>query len=529
MRRLITISIFLFCIISPVTVFSGCASCDQQEQDSLVYLKAEQVMVSSFDTTPDWAPPHKPKAVIDGSLLTRWSSSYAENQWINLDFGQPKVISKIIVFWEAAYALDYDILTSLDNQNWQPLLTLKEQDGGIDEIEFAPVKARFVKLLGKKRINPEWGISLWEFLCFGPKNKNPEDKPLSFVYAQLANQLGGKEAQEVELEIEEPQVSPGALTLNEFQKGVVYTSWSRTELDTEASDQTLEHLNKLGVRHLGIMIVWFQDSIEESTIFPDSKDTPDDKALAHAINKAHCLGMKVMLKPHVDVKTDQWRGDIIPSEDWFASYKNYLIYYARLAARYNVELLSIGTELVNTTLPKWQSQWEDIINELRKIFPGHLVYSANWDEYKTVDFWDKLDFIGIDAYFPLTAKKDPTKEELIVGWQQNALEIDKWLKEKQLNKPVVFSEIGYCSADGTNIHPWSVLSNLSEEFIDQEEQADCLEAMLVACSAYPWFKGFYWWNYFPQERWSPLGYTIRGKEAEEVFAAWLKKLYGGKQ
>ena len=527
MKNFILTLLFLFCTINT-------ASCSTE--DSLVYpvrnsisngvyLTVDSVTVSSFDTTPDWAPPPKPRAIIDGSLLTRWSSNYTGNQWICLDFGRPKVLNKIIIFWEAAYAVDYDILASLDNKNWQLLSSLKKQDGGIDEMEFAPVRARFVKLLGKKRVNPRWGISLWEFLCLGPKSKNPEDKPLSFVYPQLANQLEGeKEIEETKLEVEEPQASPGALTLDEFQKGVVYTSWRRTELGTEGSDQTLEHLNKLGVRHLGIMVVWFQDNIEESTIFPDSKDTPEDKALAHAINKAHCLGMKVMLKPHVDVKTDQWRGDIIPSEDWFASYKNYLIYYARLAARYNVELFSIGTELVNTTLPEWQSQWEDIINELRKIFPGHLVYSANWDEYKTVGFWDRLDFIGIDAYFPLTAKKDPTKEELIANWQQHALEIDKWLKEKQLNKTVVFSEIGYCSADGTNIHPWSVLSNLSEEFIDQEEQADCLEAMLVACSAYPWFKGFYWWSYFPQETWSPLGYTIRGKGAEEVFADWLKKL-----
>ncbi len=509
-------------VTATILLLAGCVSA---ASDELVYLEADNASASSFDLTPDWAPPPEPKAVIDGDLLTRWSSDYTDSQWICLDFGRPKVLSKMAIFWESAYAVDYDILTSLDNKNWQLLLSLEDQDGGIDELEFAPVSARFVKLLGKEKFNPDWGISLWEILCLGPGSRNPEDKPLASVYPQLARQLDKEEALMAELEIEEPLPSPGALSLDEFQKGVVYTSWSRTELDTSASDQTLEYLKGLGVRHLGIMVVWFQDSIEEDVISPDANDTPEDKALAHAINKAHSLGMKVMLKPHVDVKTDEWRGDIIPSDAWFVSYKDYLLRYASLAARYNVELFAIGTELGNTTLSSWQSQWEDIIKEIREIFPGVLTYCANWDEYETVGFWDKLDFIGIDAYFPLTEKKDATKEELIAAWQKYAAKIDGWLKKKRLDKPVIFTEVGYCSADGTNTQPWAVLSNnIVEGFVDQQEQADSLEAMLVACSVYPWFKGFYWWNYFPQERWSPLGYTIRGKRAEEVFADWLKRL-----
>ena len=514
------INIFLR-VTATILLLAGCVSA---VYDELVYLKVDNATTSSFDHTADWAPLPEPKAVIDGDLLTRWSSNYTDNQWICLDFGNLKVLTKVILIWEAAYAVDYDILVSEDNQDWQIVLSLKDQDGGIDQVEFAPVRARFVKLLGKKRFNPEWGISLWEFLCFGPGNKNSEDKTLSLVYPKLASQLGGEETQVVELEIEEPQDSPGALALDEFQKGVVYTSWGKGELGTEASDQTLEYLKELGVGHLTIMIVWLQETIEENKISPDSKDTPEDRALAHAINKAHSLGMKVMLKPHVDVRTGEWRGDIIPSEEWFANYKDYLFHYVQLATQYNVELFSIGTELGNATLSRWQGKWEEMIKEIREIFPGRLVYGANWDEYKTIGFWDKLDYVGISAYFPLTAEKDPKKEDLIAAWQANALEIENWLTAKQLNKSVIFTEIGYCSADGTNIQPWSVLSNLSEEFVDQAEQANCLEAMLVACSVHSWFKGFYWWNYFPQVRWSPLGYTIRGKQAEDIFVDWLKKL-----
>jgi hypothetical protein len=189
-----------------------------------------------------------------------------------------------------------------------------------------------------------------------------------------------------------------------------------------------------------------------------------------------------------------------------------------------VELFSIGTELANTSTPAWESEWKELINKIKENYSGRLVYSANWDEYSCVGFWDKLDFIGIDAYFPLTKKKDPTKEELIVSWKGYAVELDKWLKDKGWNKPVIFSEIGYSSAAGTNREPWVSFAEIPGETVDQEEQADALEAMLTVLTTYPWFRGFYWWSYFPQERWSPLGFTIRGKKAEEVFSSWLKRL-----
>ncbi len=515
MKKITLILLLLFCATN-----INCLAQDTQ----LVYLTVDSVTVSSFDGTPDWAPPQNPKATIDGDLFTRWASKYTDNQWISFDFGAPKALSKIIIIWEAAYATDYDIMISEDNQNWQALESLKDRHGGTDEIAFTTVKARFVKILGIKRFNPDWGISIWETLFFGPAKDNPGDKPLAEVYPQLADKLAGKEVKGVQAEAEKPLLSPGALTPQEFQKGVVYTSWSTTELGSPASDLTLEYLSKLGVRNLAIMVVWLQDTNEEKTIYADPKDTPEDKAIIHAINKAHSLGMKVMLKPHVDIKTGQSRIDIIPSQEWFKSYKDYLLHYAKLASLYNVESFSIGTELVNTTTSNWQGTWEEIIKEIRGVFSGSLVYDANWDEYQTVGFWDKVDFIGMDAYFPLTSRKDPTKEELASAWKGHAENIDKWLKEKQLNKPVIFTEIGYCSADGTNTQPWNVLTNVSEKFIDQQEQADALDALLTVCPTYSWFKGFYWWNYFPQERWSPLGYTIRGKKAEEVLSEWLKKL-----
>ncbi|MDD4953486.1 MAG: discoidin domain-containing protein [Candidatus Omnitrophica bacterium] len=519
MRKLLLVPLFVLSIISV-----GCSAQEPAQDNPQVYLKVDAVEVSSFDATPDWAPMPEARSLADGDLLTRWSSAYKDAQWLYFDFGKPKTFNKVVIFWEQAYAPDYDILVSNDKQNWKNVLSLKGQDGKIDEIEISPTKARYVKILGVKRANPDWGVSIWEVLFFGPAKDNPGDKALAEVYPAIADKMGNKNGAAGAEELEGPVASPGALTDKEFQKGVVYTSWSSVELGTPASDQTLEYLYNLGVREVGIMVVWYQDEVDAKSIYRDQKDTPTDATLVHAINKAHSLGMKVMLKPHADVKTGQWRGDIIPSAEWFASYKDYMIYYAKLAALYNVEFFSVGTELVNTTTKNWQGQWEGIIDQIREVFPGPLTYSANWNEYTDVGFWDKLDYVGIDAYFPLTSDKDPSKEELIGAWKANADIIDAWLKKGKINKPVVFTEVGYCSADGTNIQPWTVYANLTDGMVDQQEQMDCLDAMLTVCTTYPWFKGIYWWNYFPKVTWSPLGYPIRGKKAEETFSEWLKKI-----
>ncbi|MEW5822013.1 MAG: discoidin domain-containing protein, partial [Cyanobacteriota bacterium] len=427
--------------------------CIDYSSEPMVYLKVESASASSFDDTPDWAPPPNAFASVDGDLLTRWSPKNGlDNQWIYFDFGKTKTISKIIIRLEAAYAIDYQISISNDAKEWKIIADLKNQDGGIDEIKVEPIAARYIKIFCLKRINPEWGFSMWEFEVYGPAKLNPEDKSLEEVFPNRKADVANGE-----VKLEEAVASIGPITKEEFQKGVNYTSWSTKELGSKASDQTLEYLYQKGVRHLAIMVVWLQDTVVEKKISPSPKDTPTDEALIHAINKAHSLGMKVMLKPHVDIKEGDWRGDIIPSEEWFSSYKEYILTYAKLAQKYNVEIYCIGTELLNTTAnDKLLNNWLSIIGEVKKIYTGPLVYAANWNEYQDVKFWGEMDFIGMDAYFPLTNKDNPTKEELIIAWQGYVDKIDSWLKQTKLNKSVIFSEIGYSSADGTNKRPWDL-------------------------------------------------------------------------
>ena len=484
----------------------------------LVYLKIENAAASSFDDTPDWAPLPNPMAPVDRDMLTRWSPKLGlDNEWIYFDFGKPKVLNKIKIIWEQAYAVDYEILTSQDGKSWKRLVLAKDQDGGVDEIDFSPTKTRFVKMIGLKRNDPDWGFSIWEFEMYGPKNLNPDEKEEARV-----EDLEKKERQ-LEDTLAKLKTTVEPLTLEEFHKGVVYTSWSDAELDSITSDLTLIHLHTLGVRHIAIMVPTYQKTVDSAEILTHDLpggDTPTDKAIVHAIKTCHSLGMKVMMKPHVDCLDGIFRGDIIASEKWFENYKKMILRYARLAQDNNVELFAVGTELENTTFSRWEAQWRNVIDSVKMVYKGHLVYSANWTEYEGVPFWDLMDFIGIDAYFPLTNKNEPTKEELIKAWNGIADRIEKWLKDKNLQKGIIFTELGYVSSDGTNKQPWATLNNPE----DQKEQADALDAALTVLHNRDWFKGMYLWQYFPQERWSPLGFTIRNKEAEEVLKKWYREL-----
>jgi len=488
------------------------------DDEPIVYLKVEDAVASSFDDTPDWAPKPDPMASVDRDMLTRWSPKLGlDNEWIYFDFGKPKVLSKIIIKWEKAYAVDYEILTSLDARKWKRLVLMKDQDGGVDEPKFPTTRTRYVKIIGQKRNDPQWGFSIWEIEMRGPKKLNPgEEEEKEDVEGITEKTREVKEALALLGE------TVGPVTLEEIHKGVVYTSWSDAELGSIVSDLTLVYLKKLGVKHVAIMVPAYQERTNSTKIITHDftgGDTPTDEALAHAIKTCRSLGLKVIVKPHVDCLDGTFRGDIIPSKAWFASYKKMILRYAHLSEAAKAEMFAVGTELEGTTFERWEADWRDLILAVKDIYRGRLIYSANWTEYEDVPFWDLMDFIGIDAYFPLTDSVNPTKEELRTAWNAIADSIGNWLIERGLNKGVIFTELGYASSDGTNKEPWATLSN--EE--DQKEQADCLDAALSVLSGREWFKGMYLWQYFPQDRWSPLGFPVRGKLAESVLKKWYEE------
>jgi hypothetical protein len=274
-------------------------------------------------------------------------------------------------------------------------------------------------------------------------------------------------------------------------------------------------------------VTWYQTTTYSGDIHRTYK-TPTDDSVIHAIRKSHELGMKVCFKLHLDLldKTGgAWRGEIgsLSEEEWktwFDKYTEYIMYYVDMANKEKVEMICIGTELSTTATVKGY-MWRELIKKVRAKYSGLLVYAAHWDVYEDIRFWDLLDFIGINAYFPLSEEMDPTYEELLAGWQKWLPEIEQF--QRKINKPVIFPEAGANSADGAAIRPWEHAPSTK---VNLRLQEDCYRAVLNTFWDKEWFYGLYWWFWRTNVRVGGKfnrGFTPQNKPAEKVIEKWFAK------
>jgi len=286
---------------------------------------------------------------------------------------------------------------------------------------------------------------------------------------------------------------------------------------------SLEDIAALGASHLSVPVFILQDSVDSVTHFTRPSDgatqEQHERVIREVIDYAHRMGLKVMLTPIVNLDRpgkNEWRGTISPNdwEAWFESYRGMVRHYARLAAEMDVEYLSVGTELVSTE--RFTGQWGETIAEVRGIFPGQLTYSANWDRYDRVAFWDDLDFAGISAYYELSESEDPTVEQLVSAWRPVKADLLRW--QARWDKPLLFTEIGYMSQSGVAGHPWNYVSPAT---LDLEAQRRCYEALRLTWEGEERFAGLYLWIWEPDKRdGQDRGYNFAGKPAEEVVRDW---------
>ena len=206
--------------------------------------------------------------------------------------------------------------------------------------------------------------------------------------------------------------------------------------------------------------------------------------------------IQVMLKPQIWVRHGEFTGQItmVNEADWKtfeASYSKFILTYAELAEQLHVPVFCIGTELKNFTHNRPQF-WEDLISKIRRIYKGKLTYAANWNEYATVPFWSSLDYVGIDAYFPVSDKKMPTVEDCLSGWGKYKMDM-KGLSQK-LNKPILFTEYGYRSVDYSGKAPWN--SDRDMKGVNLQAQCNATEALFKTFWDEPWFAGGFLWKWF---------------------------------
>jgi hypothetical protein len=304
--------------------------------------------------------------------------------------------------------------------------------------------------------------------------------------------------------------------------GVSLTGWDQ---NVYFKDIALDQLVYDNANWVAINAWFYQNDIHANDMFKD-ESTPSDDSLIDVINDAHKRGISVFLKVNLDSRDGKYRGLIAPKniDLWFANYQAMMTAYAKIAQDTHVELFSVGCEFNYLSDSDFRVHWETVIKSIKAEYAGKLVYAANWDEYENVCFWDLIDFIGIDAYFPLNNHNDISRQDIFDNWTDSDANFHKdknWFKDidefrQKQNKSVIFTEIGYPSANGAADTPWA--NTLTEH--NETIQANCVAGTLDFWSQFDWFQGLFLWEMMADlsDHQDNTGNThiLNGKQVESV-------------
>ncbi|MBT8376053.1 MAG: glycoside hydrolase [Bacteroidia bacterium] len=244
------------------------------------------------------------------------------------------------------------------------------------------------------------------------------------------------------------------------------------------------------------------------------------------IDQLHLSNIRVMLKPQLWVRRGEFTGKIAmdSEEHWQEleqSYTAFILEFAKLAERKHVDLFCIGTEL--ELFIKYRPQyWKNLIDQIKEVYKGKLTYAANWDEYWRTPFWDQLDYIGIDGYFPVSTMQTPTVDDCRKGWQKHKASMKSLSESKK--RPIIFTEYGYRSVDYAGKKPWFV--DYFAEGVNLEAQSNAYTALYVELWSENWFAGGFIWKWFVDgERHGGQDsnrFTPQNKPVEEIITSYYK-------
>jgi hypothetical protein len=281
----------------------------------------------------------------------------------------------------------------------------------------------------------------------------------------------------------------------------------------------LDEVAAIGVDSLLVPVFWRQHDVTSVDLAADPAVTLPDDTLRAVLAAARARDLRVLLLPivHLDViAPGVWRGTLAPKDvdAWWQAYRRFVLHYAALARSEGVAILSVGSELGATEA--WRDRWYALIGEVRRVFPGELTYSANWDHYQHVSFWERLDAVGISAYPPLTTDADAGEDELDQAWRAAGSELAGFAR--RVGRPLIITELGIPSIDGGATAPWDYTRRAP---VDLEEQRRAFAAFARAFADEPALAGVFVWIWWGEGGADDPGYSVRRKPAAEV----IRRMY----
>jgi hypothetical protein len=308
----------------------------------------------------------------------------------------------------------------------------------------------------------------------------------------------------------------------------------RSEGCVEEARLLLGQIADLGADAILISNAGYQEHAGSESFKIDPAVTPSPEQWEQIFKIAHDNGLRVIVMPIIllsDPRGTEWRGVINPPnwDDWMEQYREFLLYFARIAAKGDAEVFMVGSELISAEKNVHVEKWRELIRDVRQVFTGKLGYSSNWDHYKVVEFWDELDLVGMTSYYKLSFDPKPSLETLIEAWKPIRRGLLRW--QAEVGKPLLFTEVGWCSQEGASIEPWNYYHNQTPSAAGHEEQARCYRAFVetwkddIGKGEDSAVGGAIWWEWMnvpggPDD----YNYIPKGKPAEQELRNWFAKV-----
>ena len=248
---------------------------------------------------------------------------------------------------------------------------------------------------------------------------------------------------------------------------------------------------------------------------------------------------------------------------FWKSYAQEAVYFAKIAEAEGVELFSLGTETERLFRTRSDGRWPNhfraelssMVSEIRQVYTGSLTYDMHYHALTASDFysgsdhlWEDLglDVVGISAWFGLMqepAQSTPSVASLETIWDEIFQTYLLPLKAANPDRPILLLEFGYkdslaaTTKQGNKGKDERIFQDQDGNGLDDgaETQENIYQAFFNTMNKYPNIVqgAFLWGNQMASDsEWSESrghllrGKSIRNKLVEEVvratYESWIE-------
>lgn len=263
---------------------------------------------------------------------------------------------------------------------------------------------------------------------------------------------------------------------------------------------SLVHLKATGANFVSIPVTLFQDSTDSCSPAPifqevvtDEKinDTPTDLEIKQVIRAASQNGLKSIISLQIEINQAGWiseskiGAEFSPYQTrlWFERFTVHAIRYAKVAEQAKADILCLGHNLFH--LSKFEIFWNQVIEEVRKVYSGKLTYSASvkTNEFRDIGFWGKLDLIGVAGDIDIVVDQNTEAsylDENLEDFVHKIKYLEKTWKKKAFVSLLVAEPVFEVGSDKkvSKIHH-KAQANFLEGFLSGLEKHTSLEGVVV--------------------------------------------------